>query len=54
MTVGGHFGSHIENMKMPMNNSTTIFAKIDKTPIYTKYQTKGFFSDIILLMFHQK
>ena len=36
MTVGGHFGSHIENVKMPINYY--FMQKKPKTSIYTKYQ----------------
>ena len=40
MTFGGHFGSHIENMK---NAYIQLFhAKSDKTYIYIIYQTSGF------------
>ena len=37
VTFGGHFKSHFENM----NNTVKqlFYAKIDKTSIYTKYQT---------------
>ena len=37
VTFGGHFKSHKENM----NNTVKqlFYAKIDKTSIYTKYQT---------------
>ena len=37
MTVGGHFGSHIETMKNAYKQ--LFYAKIVKTSIYTKYQT---------------
>ena len=40
VTFGGHFGSHIENMK---NAYKQLFnAKIDKKSIYIKYQTSEF------------
>ena len=40
MTFGGHFGSHIENIKMSINSY--FMQKIDKTYIYINYQTSGF------------
>ena len=37
MTFGGHFGSHIENMKTAYKH--LFYATTDKTSIYTKCQT---------------
>ena len=41
VTFGGHFGSHIENMKNAYKQ--LLMQKIEKkTSIYIKYQTSGF------------
>ena len=40
VTLSGHFESHIENMKMPINNY--FMQNNRKTSIYIKYQSSGF------------
>ena len=40
MTFGGHFGSHIENMKNAYKQ--LFYLKMDETSIYIKYQISGF------------
>ena len=52
VTFGGHFGSHIKNMK---NAYKQLFhAKIDKTSIYIKYQTLVFIQIYCFIRYKSK